>query len=533
MFIPWGMHRQILGLLAVYSLAISTQANVPAFPGAEGDGAYSLGGRAGKVLIVDRLDDPCPTKACTTEDLADPSKLIPGTFRWALMQPYPRTVVFRVSGIIELIKDEITWDEKAKQVSIQRLGNIRIKSPYLTVAGQTAPAGGITVKNNGLTVLTHDVILRYLRLRTGRQLPVFDAQQTPETLMLENNANAVIIDHCSLSWMPAEGLSVYTGELWDGSRGTATDITISWNLLGEGLIRHTDGRGHPSAAFMAGYDGDSKYAANRLSLHHNLFVHTQKRNGDLLTRQGQLINNLIYNWQWLPTVLSGAVHADIIGNTWKAGPITLADYDQKRGGLHIVPAARTLKTKDPNGWWDGVPGEPSLFLQDNRYLPTGEASKEKIEVFCAYQNRQEPCSSKVLSKWLRTKALSENGVPITQQSATEAESLVLEQVGANQRINSLGQWVSNRDPIDQRYVDEYRAGSYLNKAFPFAESEVGGFPTQVEGEPYLDQDRDGMSDIWEQRQGLNPADASDASKEAPSKNGYTWLEVFINGLSAN
>lgn len=527
------MKRAIFGLFVAYLLAEPIQASLPAFPGAEGDGAVSLGGRAGKVLIVERLDDPCPTKACTTEDLADPTKLVPGTLRWALLQPYPRTVVFRVSGVIELLPDKATWNDKTKQTDIQRLANIRIKSPYLTVAGQTAPAGGITIKNNGVTLLTHNVIIRYLRFRTGRQLPVFDGQQTPETFMIANNAHEVVIDHCSVSWTPAEGLSVYTGELWDGSKGTATDITISWNLLGEGLVRHTDGRGHPSSAFMSGYDGDPKYAADRLSLHHNLLVHTQKRNGDLLTQRGQFINNLIYNWQWLPTVLSGAVHADVIGNTWKAGPITLADYDQQRGGLHLVPAARNQKQKDPEGWWDGVPGEPSLYLKDNRYLPAGQAIKGSVNLLCHYAARTAACSKQLPMSWWRTKVLSPNVIPITTQAAPDAEGLVLEQAGANQRINSFGQWVKNRDPIDQRYVDEYRSGTYLNKEFPFAESEVGGFPATLEGEPYPDADKDGMSDRWEQQQGLNPADASDAAKEAPKAGGYTWLEVFINGMSLN
>lgn len=523
------MKRAIFGLFMAYLLAEPIQASLPAFPGAEGDGAVSLGGRAGKVLIVERLDDPCPTKACTTEDLADPTKLVPGTLRWALLQPYPRTVVFRVSGVIELLPDKTTWNDKTKQTDIQRLANIRIKSPYLTVAGQTAPAGGITIKNNGVTLLTHNVIIRYLRFRTGRQLPVFDGQQTPETFMIANNAHAVMLDHCSISWTPAEGLSVYTGELWDDSKGTATDITISWNILGEGLVRHTDGRGHPSSAFMSGYDGDPKYAADRLSLHHNLLVHTQKRNGDLLTQRSQFINNLIYNWQWLPTVLSGAVEVDVIGNTWKVGPITLADYDQQRGGLHVVPAARAQKQKDPEGWWDGVPGEPSLYLKDNRYLPAGQAIKGSVNLLCHYAARTAACSKQLPMSWWRTKALSPNGIPITAQAAMDAEGLVLEQAGANQRINSFGQWVNNRDLIDQRYVDEYRSGTYRNKSFPFAESEVGGFPATIEGEPYPDADKDGMSDRWEQQQGLNPADASDAAKEAPKASGYTWLEIFING----
>ncbi|SKA73607.1 hypothetical protein SAMN02745130_01251 [Thiothrix eikelboomii] len=521
------MNQGIFWLIWLYLIAIPAYAGLPAFPGAEGAGADSLGGRGGQVLVVDRLDDPCPTKACSTADLADPHQLIPGTLRWALMQPYPRTVVFRVSGVIELLKDELTWNEKTQQVDIQRLGNIRITSPYLTVAGQTAPAGGITIKNNGVSILTHDVQLRYLRFRTGRQLPVFAGQQTPETLMLSNQARAVMIDHCSFSWMPAEGVSVYTGELWDGSKGTATDLTLSWNLIGEGLVRHEDGRGHPSAAFMSGYDGDPKYAADRLSLHHNLLVHSQKRNGDLLTKQGQLINNLIYNWQWLPTVLAGAVKADVIGNTWKAGPITAADYDQGLGGLHLVPAARERKQQDPDGWWDGLPGDPSLFLKDNRYLVAGEPTSQQL--LCHYQERKQACSKRMPIFWFRPQALTTHGVAITVQTAVEAEKSVLAQAGASQRINSRGQWVNNRDVIDQRYVDDYRMTRYINKTFPFTESEVGGFPVQIEGELYPDTDRDGISDHWEQVRGLNPADASDAKQPAAGQGGYTWLELFING----
>lgn len=524
------MNQGILWLLLAYLIASPAYAGIPAFPGAEGAGAYSLGGRGGQVLIVDRLDDPCPTQACSTADLANPRLLIPGTLRWALMQPYPRTVVFRVSGVIELLQDELSWNEKTQQVDIQRLGHIRIISPYLTVAGQTAPAGGITIKNNGISILTHDVLLRYLRFRTGRQLPVFAGQQTPETLMLENNAHAVIIDHCSFSWMPAEGVSVYTGALWDGSKGTASDITLSWNLIGEGLIRHTDGRGHPSAAFMSGYDGDPQYAAGRISLHHNLLVHSQKRNGDLLTKEGQLINNLIYNWQWLPTVLAGAVKADVIGNTWKAGPITAAHYDQALGGVHLVPAARDQPQPDPEDWWDGLSGDPSLLLFDNRYLTMDQPKGQASGLLCHYRERKQACSKQMPIFWFRPKPLAIQGIAITTHPAADAERLVLEQAGANQRINSQGRWVNNRDPIDQRYIEDYRTATYIHKTFPFTESEVGGFPIPIEGEPYPDADRDGISDAWEQAQGLNPRKASDASQEAVGKGGYTWLELFINGL---
>ncbi len=508
------------------------QAELPAFPEAEGDGAYSVGGRGGKVLVVDRLDDPCPTKACTTEDLADPSKLVPGTLRWALMQPYPRTVVFRVSGVVSLLQDKVAWNARTQEVDISRLGNIRIKSPYLTIAGQTAPAGGITLKNNGLTILTHDVVIRYVRFRTGRQEPFFAGQQTPETLMLENGANKVIIDHCSLSWMPAEGLSVYTGTMWDGSVGTASDITISWNLIGEGLVRHKDGRGHPNAAFMSGFNGDPEYAADRITLHHNLLVHSQKRNGDLLTKRGRLVNNLIYDWQWLPTVLAGKVEADVVGNVWKPGPLTLLGYDLVRGGVHVVPAAMDIAHKDPDGWWSAISGNPSLYLHGNVYGDSAKILATNQDLLCIYRQRDAPCEKDLPPAWQRATTLPVTGRAIRVQPAEQAEEAVLALAGASQRVNGLGRWVSNRDTVDQRYACEYQTGSYARAQLPWHEKEVGGFPVPVQGEPYLDQDRDGMPDRWEQQQGLNPADPVDASQEATGQGGYTWLEVFINGMRA-
>lgn len=512
---------------AVASGSALTPALTPAFPGAQGDGAETKGGRAGKVLIVDRLDDPCPATACTTEALADPQMATPGTLRWALLQDYPRTVVFSVSGIIRLQED--LTERVGSELHVKRLANIPVISPFLTVAGQTSPAGGITIVGNGVNIRTHDVVMRYLRFRTGRgEQPVYKDQQTPETLMIGNGAERVLIDHCSFSWMPAEGVSVYTGESWDGSVGTAKDITLSWNIIGEGLIQHADGRGHPSGAFMSGFDGGPEYAAQNITLHHNLFLHTQKRNGDLLSYNGRLVNNLFYNWQWLPMVIAGGVKADIVGNVWKPGPQT----EQKAGdptGIHLVPADADLPEKEAQDWWHAVSGTPSLFLEGNAFGGAQQVLLNQRDVLCYYRTRGEDCRKQALDdSWFRQQPVLAGQHVVLPDTTDVAERKVLEQAGLSQRINLSGKWVANRDPVDERYIKEYQTGSYIRGKFPWHEKEVGGYPQQIEGAGYPDQDQDGMSDIWEVKNGLNPGDPKDAVQRA-KPDGYTHLELFING----
>ncbi|PIE00296.1 MAG: hypothetical protein CSA79_04410 [Thiothrix nivea] len=498
---------------------------IAAFPGAQGDGAASKGGRGGRVLIVERLDDPCPSKACTTAELADVALTTPGTLRWALLQDYPRTIVFRVSGIIRLQEDRV--EQVDKQLHVRRSALIRVSHPYLTVAGQTAPAGGITIAGNGISIETHDVVLRYLRFRTGRgKQAFFEDQQNPETLMIGNGAERVMIDHCSFSWMPAEGVSVYTGSSDQGD-GTAKDITLSWNMIGEGLVQHKDGRGHPNSAFMSGFDGDPRYAARNITLHHNLLLHTQKRNGDLLSYNGRLVNNLFYNWQWLPTVLAGGVEADLIGNLWKPGPLSEL-MDKQPQGIHLVPAAATVGGKEPDDWWHAVPGTPSLWLSGNAFASPEQVPPNQQDLICYYRHHEEDCQP-VQPEWFRERAMPPGSYPVVAEAIDQAVPAVLKQAGASQRINLTGQWVANRDPVDVRFVTEYQNGNYALEHFPWHEDQVGGYPQQIDGVAYPDTDRDGMSDLWEVKQGLDPADATDAIQPAKQGGGYTNLEVFING----
>jgi hypothetical protein len=136
------------------------KSNIPAFPGAEGGGAYTPGGRGGKVIVVNSLADSGP-----------------GTLREACETGGARIVVFNVSGVIRLKTP------------------INVRAPYITIAGQTAPGDGVCVTGASFLLDTHDIIIRHMRFRRGAQDVFFR-----DDALGGNCVGNVIIDHCSASW---------------------------------------------------------------------------------------------------------------------------------------------------------------------------------------------------------------------------------------------------------------------------------------------------------------------------------------------
>jgi pectate lyase len=203
-------------------------AEVLAFPGAEGFGAGAKGGRGGKVLLVTNLEDYAPGR--------EPP--IPGSLRAACDEKGPRTVVFRVAGTIAL---------KAP---------LSIREPFLTLAGQTAAGDGICLKDYGVGIRTHDVIVRYLRFRPG------DESGKEQDALAVYEAQDVIIDHCSTSWGSDETLSV-TG---DG----CTNVTVQWCLISESLNQSVHRKG------AHGY-GSLIRANGNVTFHHNIYAHHSSR----------------------------------------------------------------------------------------------------------------------------------------------------------------------------------------------------------------------------------------------------------------
>jgi pectate lyase len=249
---------------------------LPAFPGAEGFGATTPGGRGGKVIYVTTLADSGP-----------------GSLRAACDAQGPRTVIFQVGGTIVLQQPII------------------VKNPFLTIAGQTAPGDGICVRNATFGIATHDVVVRYVRFRLGDE-----TAREADCLDLLNGARDCVLDHCSATWSIDECLSL---------SGDVQNCTIQWCLIGESLNQSKHAKG------KHGY-GSLSRANGPITWHHNLWIHNDARNPRLGDNYGRgssprfdVRNNLIYNYGGTASGLTqGKFEANYVANYIRPGPSSRA-----------------------------------------------------------------------------------------------------------------------------------------------------------------------------------------------------------------
>ncbi|MCZ6594989.1 MAG: hypothetical protein O6943_08750 [Bacteroidetes bacterium] len=428
----------------LFSLFVTTQllfvinvlAQIPSFPGAEGFGSQTPGGRGGRVYVVTNLD---------------PSG--PGSLREALQASGPRIVVFRTGGTIELTR------------------NIGVRDPYVTVAGQTAPGGGILIKGAAIRIMTHDVIIRGLRVRVGDDpggpnpenrdgIQIFNANETVYN---------IIIDHCSISWSIDENV-----QFWFESH----DATVLWCIISEGLRFSThpktiqNGRDHSCGLLVARH-------ANNISIHHNLFAHNLRRNPKIsLGNNAEVINNVVYNWR-IGTSVSGNV--DVIGNVYKAG----ANTGRARGIILPTWAATgQLYVRDNIG-----PGRPTNSGDDWLAVDGPESHR-----------------------------LFEPVVPLSNVQIDDVDN-VFDLVLAN-----AGAVVPHRDAVDERIVQDVRLGS---GTLIDSQDEVGGWPILNPGTPWPDSDQDGMDDTWERTTFGNLKMEANGDHD---RDGYTNIEEYINSF---
>lgn len=260
---------------------------VPAFPGAEGYGALTPGGRGGRIIAVSNLNDSGP-----------------GSFREAVTAKGPRVVVFRTGGLITLRTP------------------LEIDEPFLTIAGQTAPGDGICVRGRVVSVRTHDVVVRYLRFRLG------DLQRAEEdSLDIAGDAHDVIVDHCSATWSVDENLS---------PSGNLRNITVQWCLIAEALNRSVHSKG------AHGY-GTLARATGGVTFHHDLWAHNAARNprlGDNYTKPPfptfDVRNNVIYDYGEIASGMTGDhLSVNYVNNYIRPGPSS----DRKRGVIVFTDTA--------------------------------------------------------------------------------------------------------------------------------------------------------------------------------------------------
>jgi len=453
---------------------------LPAFPGAEGFGAETTGGRFGSVIEVTNLNDSGP-----------------GSLREAVSATGPRTVVFRTGGTITLQTGLLVTD------------------PFLTVAGQTAPGGGITIvtdpafNGQAFHVATHDVVIRFIRIRVGAASG--DLGCCGDSLVLYNVTDPVyniVVDHCSFSWATDEN-----GETWYG----AHDITFQWNVYSEGLadlIFDTNGKviKNGSRGLIVG-----DVNAARITVHHNLFAHNTQRN-PLIANSGvnHIYNNVIYNWRSMGIELQSRVATgmkiNLIGNTIKRGvdsstlryPVAVgASLDGL--GIEYPQIDNTLYVSDNI---DIGPSIPDTDTSINEWAIMGDARAS------ASPWLQVPAPQ----SWQRVTPWPDSPIPVTLQPVAQAYDLVLANVGAK---------IPMRDPVDDRIIQDVInvSGQIINDP-----SEIGGWPVIAAGIAPADSDRDGMPDLWERANGFNPLDATDANGDQ-NGNGYSNLEDYLDILA--
>jgi len=458
------------------------QAKIPAFPGAEGGGAYTAGGRGGKVYVVTSLADSGP-----------------GTLREACEQGGARTVVFNVAGIIQLKSPII------------------IRAPYLTMAGQTAPGDGVCVAGESVWINTHDVVIRYLRFRRGAT----EVGRRDDALG-GNPVGNILIDHVSASWGLDENMSIYRHVYDNPETGKAdklptVNVTIQNSIFSEAL----DYYNHAFGSTIGGLNS---------AFVRNLWANNIARNPSVgMYGDFNFANNVVFNW-WNRSADGGDNRSEynFVNNYMKPGPIT--PLDKPISYRILKPEASRDKTLGQ------VYGK--AYVAGNIVEGNEKVTKDNWDGGVQLEDVAEP--GKVLAGIRLQKPLPFPHVTVIPTK--EAYQYVLANAGAT---------LPKRDAVDARIVEDVRTGkiTYAKDAQPTAKSpyikrrlpadsykqgiitdpaQVGGYPTYT-GKPYQDSDKDGMPDDYEKKHGLNPNDASDASKAA-GKEGYTNIEVYLNSV---
>jgi pectate lyase len=417
-----------------------------AFPGAEGFGKYTIGGRGGAVFEVTNLNDSGP-----------------GSLRAAISASGPRTVVFRLSGTITLNSD------------------LTIHNPYITIAGQTAPGDGICIRKYPLVVDADQVIVRHLRVRLG------DESGGESDAMSARWRKNIIIDHCSASWSQDETLSFY----WCDS------LTVQWCLITESLYNSN----HPKGAH--GYGGI--WGGTNSTYHHNLLAHHSSRNPRFASGSGNTDhrNNVIYNWGF-NSAYGGEAHdsswasplstINIVANYYKPGPAT------KSGVLYRIVNPSTRNGLADYGFWhvngNVVEGYPNATADNWTYGVQGPSASDKGVI-----RSDAPFTYSAIGLQTAEQAyqsvLANVGATLPRRDSTDLRVL-----------NDVVAGTAKYEGPGYRTVQGFPPSAPTTGIID-SQTDVGGWPSLNSTPAPLDTDHDGMPDDWETAHGLSLSDPGD------------------------
>lgn len=411
-----------------------------AFPGAQGFGQNATGGRGGKVLFVNNLNDSGT-----------------GSFRAAVEESGARIIIFNVSGNISLNSA------------------LKISNPNITIAGQSAPGDGICIKDYPVTINADNVIIRYMRFRMGDE-----AQQEGDALGGRFHKN-IIIDHCSMSWSTDECVSFYANE----------NTTVQWCIISESLKTSVHFKG------SHGYGGI--WGGKNASFHHNLLAHHDSRNPRLgeeagkafaLTDLVDLRNNVIYNWGGNSCYGGEAMNANIVNCYYKPGPVT-----SKTTRIISIDKNKNEGTEVYDIW--------GKFYIDGNYMEGSTAvinNNWENGVYNQFHSSYGTVSSSDKAEMRLNEPHNINN-NVTTHTATIAYERVLNYGGANLVRDAVDTRIID-NVKNKSYSFEGSNGG--TKGIIDSQTDVGGWPDLKSNTLLIDTDNDGMPDFWEVENKLDP-----------------------------
>lgn len=442
-----------------------------AFPGAEGAGRLTTGGRGGKVIKVTNLNDSGV-----------------GSLRDAVNQTGKRIIVFEVSGNIKL------------------KSRLQIKNGDVTIAGQTAPGDGICVQDHEVNIAANNVIIRYMRFRLGDTYVATVEADAFWGRELEH----IVIDHCTMSWSIDETASFYHNR----------NFTMQWCIIAESM----NNSGHSKGAH--GYGGI--WGGAPATFHHNLIANHTNRNprfdGGLRYSNGSgtgvgvfgpdkvdYRNNVIYNWSGNSAYGGENGEYNIVNNYYKPGPATPANRNKR-----IMQVSKDNAAAAPNPSVYGV-GYGSFYITGNYVAGNAAVTANNWSGGVDYDAG--------ITEAMVKKTVPFASVSITPHTAEQAYEAVLNYAGASYK----------RDDADTRVIRDVRNGhaTYSGSVSGLpgiidTQKDVGGWPLLNSITAPTDSDGDGMPDTWEAANQLDPKVANANSKDLSDV--YDNIEVYINSL---
>jgi len=427
-----------------------------------------------------------------------------GSLRACLEASGPRTCVFRVSGLIT------------------GKSRMQISNPYITIAGQTAPGGGIVIggptqQGEQIFISTHDVVIRYLTYDGNN--PTTATGPDGGTVGFElasGNIYNVVLDHLSGRWWGNKPFLALSNDA-----GNVHDITYQW------IMCYEPNAGHPVGPMADATSGSARNSTN-IDWHHSFFANTGHRLPLVDIGSMRWVNNIVFNWDYYAALTFGGAKMDYIGNKYVPGNLNSGN------GNHEFDS--DPNNNDPSDQSDNCiggnpcdnPGPPSLYLVNN--LGPHNSSVTTSPNDSGQQNMTQQGweggdrGGDIPSSWFRSSPQQASTFPIQADSVSDLDNVMLNTVGNSQHLDCGGNFVANRDSQDARVIAQYQAngpGNFFTGQF--------NAPSIPAGSACSESEHDGIPDQWKQANGLSTTDSTLYKQTAP--NGYTYLENYLNGTS--